>query len=405
MELEKKKFHSSLFPSLSNYVIHNSQNFVLSENLFSLGLDSQPNSEMIFKKKAIEQLQLRSLCLVNTKEFYEFEKRFSLRAGSFSLDTIYRTFDLCTQSKSEIKSEEKQEQSQIDTVLIKLLKENEISKKVEERKQLKNDLNKNELGKEKENLTQSISETVQSKALNYSKTEALEWLPVFPSDNNHQFDQSIRKELKRLVLIVLSNMGKNNNKEIECFRNFYIHNTLLLQAYDALVKKYYSSKKVKEDIVRYIIRKMLKSTKLSLKQTSRVKGTKASVILYKRYFPGQFDLLNNTESLDSYREQELLELIMPYSPKSKNKTINNKFIQEIFSSEVFLKDYQEFLDKIDYLLFEDNRKKLEKMLDVLQKCVKSNNFKNIGSLKVFPWLDTWIEDTKKAAIELWKNKK
>ena len=180
-----------------------------------------------------------------------------------------------------------------------------------------------------------------------------------------------------------------------------MHNIFLLKTYDTLVKKYYSSRKVKEDIIRYIIRKVLKISKNFITETEKVKGKKASLLLCKRYFPEQYERVNNKNQTDSKEENEILGVLMPFNQKSKNKTMNANFVKEIFSSQDFLKDYQEFLQNADIFLRQDNKKKLEKLLDVLVESVKDNNFKKAGALKVFPWLDSWIEDTKKIAQELW----
>ena len=181
----------------------------------------------------------------------------------------------------------------------------------------------------------------------------------------------------------------------------YVQNESFLQAYDALVQKYFLSKKVKEDIVRYIIRKSWKTMKKPLKGAEKIKGKKASLFLCKRYFPEQF---GPADGADSHKESELLGFLMPYNQNSKNRTMNSKFLQEIFSSEAFLKDYQEFLPCLNFYLQEDKKKRLKKLLDLLIKCVKSNNFTSIGALKVFPWLDIWIEETNKIVFELLENK-
>jgi len=179
-----------------------------------------------------------------------------------------------------------------------------------------------------------------------------------------------------------------------------MHNIFLLQTYDTLVKKYYSSIKVKEDIIRYIIRKVLKTSKKIIKETEKVKGKKASILLCKRYFPEQFELITN--KTNSCKEEEILKILMPFNQKSKNKTMNTNFVKELFSSQAFLKDYQGFLQNLGVFLGQDNTKKSEKLLDVLVESVKKNNFKKIGTLKVFPWLESCIEDTKKTAQELWQ---
>ena len=83
--------------------------------------------------------------------------------------------------------------------------------------------------------------------------------------------------------------------------------------------------------------------------------------------------------------------------------MSTTFTRKRFFSEAFLEYYQRFLPNFEHLLRKDNKKKLENLLDVLVQCVKENNFKAIGSLKMFPWLDIWMENAKNIAHCLLKS--
>jgi len=374
-----------------------------SENLVTL---KAPGDE--FAKKAIEQLQFRSLCLKNTMEYAEFDEKTSAEGEKLTLDLIAKTFSLSSFEsffETSHKNEPSKKYDETDfftefntkSLFQSATTPNEtVQICLDDPKWPKKSQSLGEL--EELLLTQMTSE---SSAIEGGNIEGPTNPSInIPSSDNTEFNQPLRTELEKLVLIIISNIGKNNSKVLET-RKLYQHNELLLQAYDALVQKYFLSKKVKEDIVRYIIRKMMKTMKKPLKESENIKGKKASLLLCKRYFPGHFDSANN---VDPNKEKELLGILMPYNQNSKNRTMNSNFVKEIFSSEPFLQDYQEFLFHIDFYLQEDNKKRLKKLLDLLMKCVKSNNFESIGSLKVFPWLDTWIEETRKAAFELLENK-
>lgn len=377
------------------------QSVVKHQKISSVPLTPQVKQDDEFKKKTIEQLQLRSLCLVHTKEYKEFNDKFSARKEEFTLNAILRTFDpsYC-ENKTEPKKGKKSEDN-IETALLSFLKEEQSSES--QKGQPETDNYAKILNNDK-TLSRSPSVHTNATELPQSASDVkFDWVPILPSNDHPNFDKSLRKEITKVVKLILSNMGKDN-KVVEESRKFYIHNTFLLQTYDALVKKYYSSKKVKEDIIRYIIRKVLKISKKTISQTEKVKGKKASLLLCKRYFPEQFEFAPNKIKPDSNKEQEILEFLMPFSQNSKNKTINTNFVKEIFNSQAFSKDYQEFLPNVDKYLQEDNQKKLKKLLDVLMECAKSNNFKKVGPLKILPWLEAWINDTKKIALELWQIK-
>jgi len=212
------------------------------------------------------------------------------------------------------------------------------------------------------------------------------------------FEESLRNELERMVKFILSNMGKVPDTTFEDHRNVYQSNPRLLKAYDTLLKKYFSSKKVKEELIRYIMRKALKTMKKGLADDSaQLRGKKASQALCQRYF---LDQIASPEMLQKDSE-DIVDHFFPYQNNSKNKTINMKFVNEIFASTKFRKDYLEsFLPGLPSFLIEDNNKKVIKLVDLLMICVKENNFSKIMPLKVFPWLDSWLDETKNLAASI-----
>jgi len=57
---------------------------------------------------------------------------------------------------------------------------------------------------------------------------------------------------------------------------------------------------------------------------------------------------------------------------SKNKTMNNNFISEIFSSEQFCQDYQKYLENFSSILQADNTKKINKLVAFIEECLTKN---------------------------------
>jgi len=87
-------------------------------------------------------------------------------------------------------------------------------------------------------------------------------------------ETTTRYQLNKMVRFLLQNMGKNNQGLIEQTRNLYLENKPLLQAFDFIVKKYFSSRKVKEEIIRYVLRKAFKVLKQDLQKNRKYQGQK-----------------------------------------------------------------------------------------------------------------------------------
>ena len=368
---------------------------------------SQADHELLFRKKALNRLQFRSLCLVNTKQYAEFEENF-FKTETFSLNTLAKILDF-----SSLEKNIRGKSNNPGCGLFAKLDEGHMQVK-NEGEPLDNgsnvDLVKNknifgsEIIKEEETLSQSTS--IHSQSLNEKSNNLktnLSQFPIFPLDGHLDLDKSLRKELEKIVNLILANMGGDNNELIETSRQLYTHNTFLLQTYDALVRKYYSLKKLREDIIRYIFRKMLKAMKESIKEKTKTNDKIASLLLEKRYFQNQVDVVSDNQNSKLFTENETLDTLMLCQKKLKSGAVSMNFIRKLFSSEVFLKDYQTFFPNFEHLLRKDNKKKLENLLDVLVQCVKENNFKAIGSLKMFPWLDIWMENAKNIAHCLLKS--
>lgn len=229
------------------------------------------------------------------------------------------------------------------------------------------------------------------------------------SEVSSQYSQDIdetstRYQLNKIVRFLILNMGKNNQALIESTRNLYLNNKPLLQAYDFIVKKYFSARKVKEEIIRYVLRKAFKVMKQDLQKSENIKGKKASALFVKKYLPSQVDYLDQL-GVNTENEEDLVNLLMPYNSKSKNKTMNMKFVTEIFSSEAFLQDYNTFLNSLDGILQEENNKKIESLVSALEACVSSGNYAKMSSIRMYPWLDVWINDTKNIAVALLPNRR
>lgn len=210
---------------------------------------------------------------------------------------------------------------------------------------------------------------------------------------------NLRSQLEVMINFILCNVNKNASKDMEEARKMYNHNPMLLQIYDKLIMKYYSAKKCKEDIVRYILRKVFKLLRASFIKKHKVSNKKASLLVCKRYFSSRFEEMEKT-GINMKNDEELLEFVMPYKKNSKNRTMNTNFVGEIFSSDEFRQEYERFLSQFDDFLKGDNDKKLKKMVDLLVDCVQNNDLTKFNSFNRLPWLKIWLDDTKSIAASL-----
>jgi len=206
------------------------------------------------------------------------------------------------------------------------------------------------------------------------------------------------------VDFILTNMRGNNQDEITEMREFYLNNEIMLPVYDKLVMKYYSATRCKEDIVRYIMRKAFRLMKNSIASKENMCTKRAAAFLCKKYFQTNFEELKKA-GVNLEKEDEVVDFFMPYGKKSKNRTMNTNFVLELFKSEEFSQEYQKYLEKFENYLFEDNKKKKERLVFFIIQCIKANNVTKIGSFCRLPWLDVWNEETINIAKSLPLNNK
>ena len=80
--------------------------------------------------------------------------------------------------------------------------------------------------------------------------------------------------------------------------------------------------------------------------------------------------------------------------------MNNNFLSEVFSSEDFREDYQNYLSKLTGILQDDNSKKIDKFITYIEECIKNNSMKELKNYKRIPWLESWLEKTREIAEDL-----
>jgi len=370
------------------------QNSILSRGMPLITSSFLVHQEALFRAKAVQLLQVRSKHLVNTRQYSHFEQTLSSFPNQVSFDSMIKAFNISFPRQQAVKYEA--DETETSCTSTSEVFDTKPLEKFEE-------LERNQSFVIQPNHSQrEFSGLIDVKVEVDTTSDVAK--PIQPISSQESHDESsysssitdLKTDLQAVSNYILANIGRGNENFIINGRKMFSHNPIVLEAYNALVKKYYSLKKVKEDIVRYILRKALKTIKKPVIEKENVQGKKALVLLCNRYF---FDEFNQRE-VDTDQEEELVQVLLSYNQKSKNSIMNTNLVQRIFSSDEFLKDYQEFLPNLEVMLKEDNDKKFDKLVKALLECAKIKNFSKIASLKVFPWLDTWMEETIEIASQL-----
>jgi len=236
----------------------------------------------------------------------------------------------------------------------------------------------------------------QSNANSLVKVEAsLETLVEIPKLRLDSVKRSLRTDIKDIITFVLDNFGRVNESHFEAEKLNYGYNKDLMAVFDLLALKYSSTIKTKEEMVKYTLRRAFKFIKSSLKKESNSNPKGVSQKICNKYFKA---LEDDLETLGS--EEDLLKVALPFRKNSKNKTMNTKFINEVFSSEEFKRDYDNYLENFENILELDNRGKIDRLAAFIEDCIKKQKLKDIKAYKRIPWPKLWIANTKNIAHEL-----
>ena len=214
-----------------------------------------------------------------------------------------------------------------------------------------------------------------------------------------QSSDPLKANVIQILYFFLNEFGKINQENITNQRAKYNNNSSLLQLFDALVERYLSASKCREDMIRFVLRKALSFLRDSLRNKHNLTSKAASLAFCQRYFNNKVEEMVQYE-IDIDNEKEVLNFLLPYKKNSRNRTANNRFITEIFTSDIFYGDYLGYLDNFDEIMKKDNQKKINKFIDFLVDCVKNETISKVKKFKRLPWLNGWLETSKVIAYEL-----
>lgn len=97
-------------------------------------------------------------------------------------------------------------------------------------------------------------------------------------------NKSIKAHLKDIIYFILNHFGTSNEEMLKIERLKYRNNKELLLIFDALIAKYSSSVKTREEMIKYVFRKGLKFMKQNLKAGRGKKGAQEPISSQKRQF-------------------------------------------------------------------------------------------------------------------------
>jgi len=214
----------------------------------------------------------------------------------------------------------------------------------------------------------------------------------------------LRKKLEKMIKSIMSSVNNDSQLEINKGRELYMNEPIFLKLYDTLVMRYSTSKRCKEDIIRYILRKVFKILRVKIVTEHKVSNKKASFMLCQKYFSSRFNELQDA-GIAPEDEDGLLEFFMPYKKNSKNRTMNSSFIDDIFSSPEFCHEYKSFLaNQFERFLIADNNRKIKKLVDLMVVCIEKNDVAKLVKFSRLPWLGAWLQDARDYAQSLLPSK-
>ncbi|KAL4469511.1 hypothetical protein ABPG74_004764 [Tetrahymena malaccensis] len=199
--------------------------------------------------------------------------------------------------------------------------------------------------------------------------------------------QKVAEELAELMHFLIDNMTVlSTDKIFEKKKDIKYLNEKESQIYDQIVNKYQYSKKTKEEMIKFILRKCFKFLKSDMKQFDLSQQREMDKAFFDKYF----------DSADFCTDDQF----MPFKKKSSLKTMNSQFLKKIFKSPSFSQGYHQYLDKFEEISAKENEKKVKKFVNYILELMDKNKLDKMKSFKRLPWLNIWLKDTHEIAKSL-----
>ena len=216
----------------------------------------------------------------------------------------------------------------------------------------------------------------------------------------YNFKITQEAHVKNIVDFLILNFGLVNQSDIEREKQKYSHDEVLSQIFNNIVLKYTSMNKTKEEMIKYVFRKALKSIKDKLKGTLKKSDKEVTKVFFQKYFSVSKEEMLKKKNINTEDEEELMKLLMPFKKTSTNKTLNSNFLSKVFASEEFCHAYEEYLTEFEREADFDNGVKIKKFVEFIMTCIKTNKISQILNYKRVPWLKSWVLSTKNIGFQL-----
>ncbi|CAD8140758.1 unnamed protein product [Paramecium pentaurelia] len=153
---------------------------------------------------------------------------------------------------------------------------------------------------------------------------------------------------------------------------------------ETLAKKIRTQSKSREELIKFCLRKAFREIfhKIQAKSTKTKLNLKAASKIFQQ----------------TYQAEKMKSISLPFRKNSKNKTMNNHFLHELFQSKQFQDQYKTFLEKLDTIIENDRNKKIKAIAEKSWEFIQSN--RKTYTFKRLPWSMKNIEKLKETANEM-----
>jgi len=124
-------------------------------------------------------------------------------------------------------------------------------------------------------------------------------------------EKGFKAQIKDILEFVINNCGRISESELEKAKVQFESDSKLVNVFNALVTKYSASVKTKENIVKYILRKVFKAMKENLMKENNLDSKAACRAFVDKYFPESREELKE-RNINTDDDEELFNALMPF---------------------------------------------------------------------------------------------